>query len=713
VSFLQELKRRNVFRVGIAYGVATWLLIQVSDTVFPRIGLPDSAVTLVIALLAIGFIPALIFAWAFEVTPEGVKREKDVDRGQSIVNVTARRLDRSITIVLALALGYFMWDKFSSGSDEVNQSVQEETLEKSIAVLPFVNMSSDQENEYFSDGLSEELLNLLAKVDGLKVAARTSSFKFKNKDVDIAEVGEKLNVATVLEGSVRKSGNTARITAQLIKVDDGFHLWSETYDRDLDNIFEVQDEIAQAIVEALALPLLGQDQNTIASSKAANFEAYDLYLLGVHMMRSVNDENLEKAADYFSRAVAIDPSYSPAWSTLAATYMLWADFGSLPFDEGMALAEQALNNADPKAAGTIASQGMLHRYRGKLLQAANSFEQVVAMEPNWPHALMGLSDTIAQSDPERSLELAQRAWELDPLSERARNSLINKLANLRQFEGAESLIRKFLLDDPDNPGLYENWAHLYRNQGLIHLAIPKMVMAHNLRPGDSYPAFQLVNLYLRLDDVESAQKWADIAHSRGPETRWTKIGYRTLNSYLGNFDDFLALMEDEIESGVISLSARVYYGTVLAQLGRPDDAIEQYRYVLEEADDGSEGISIRLQADAITELATLLPEGEEKETWLAKLRPWAADLLEQAPDDFNSHLYQAYLAAIEGDRELMIFGLRKAFELGYRGRWFTEVDPIFKAWKNDPEFIALMLEWREDSAWMKQQLEANLEEPAL
>ena len=264
MSFFAELKRRNVVRVGIAYAIAAWIILQATDVIGEILDLPQWGGKLILLMLGVGFVISLFLAWAFELTPEGLKRESEVDRDSSITRVTGRKLDRAIIVVLALALAWFAWDKFSGGgapsarpetaaatATEPEAPSAEKAVDQSIAVLPFINMSADADNEYFSDGLSEELLNLLAQVEGLKVAARTSTFKFKGSDADIAEIGEKLNVATVLEGSVRKAGDQVRITAQLIMVDDGFHLWSENYDRRLDNIFEVQDEIASAIVDAL------------------------------------------------------------------------------------------------------------------------------------------------------------------------------------------------------------------------------------------------------------------------------------------------------------------------------------------------------------------------------------------------------------------------------------------------------------------------------
>ncbi len=277
MSLFNELKRRNVFKVAIAYIVVAWLVMQVADVVVNNIEAPGWVFQVLLLFLALGLPFAIIFAWAFEMTPDGLKREHEVDRSQSITGDTGRKLDFTIIGVLVLALGYFAWDKFVLSVDreaalveaarqEVSAQVASEEAEKpqttesgqSIAVLPFVNMSSDTEQEYFSDGLSEELLNLLAKIPELRVTSRSSAFSYKGKDFKIADVGRELGVAHVLEGSVRKAGNQVRITAQLIEVENDTHLWSETYDRSLDNIFAIQDEISSAVVDPLKITLLGE-----------------------------------------------------------------------------------------------------------------------------------------------------------------------------------------------------------------------------------------------------------------------------------------------------------------------------------------------------------------------------------------------------------------------------------------------------------------------
>jgi TolB-like protein len=309
-NFFAELKRRNVVRMAGLYLVGAWLLTQVASTVLPMFGAPEWWPRSVVILLAIGFIPALIFSWVFEVTPEGLKRDEDVPPEQSIAPQNARRMDRMIIAVLLLALGYFVFDKFVLEPRQQRSLSQEllATDAKSIAVLPFVNMSSDKEQEYFSDGLSEELLNQLAQIPQLRVIARTSSFSFKGKELDVSTIAKALNVAHVLEGSVRRSANTLRVTAQLIRASDSSHLWSQTYDRDRTDIFKVQDEIAADVVAALKVKLL-PTQELPKAPRTNNPEAYQQYLQGRYYLNRFSIADFEKARVFLERASELDPEF--------------------------------------------------------------------------------------------------------------------------------------------------------------------------------------------------------------------------------------------------------------------------------------------------------------------------------------------------------------------------------------------------------------------
>jgi len=374
--------------------VVAWLLIQVTETIFPLFGFDDTPARIVVIVLAIGFFPALIFAWAFELTPEGLKKESEVDRTQSLTPHTGKKLDRIILVVLAFALAYFAFDKFvldptrdAELVEETTQKVRSDVLvesygDKSIAVLPFVNMSDDAGNEYFSDGISEELLNLLAKIPELRVISRSSAFSFKGKDIDIPTIAEQLNVAHILEGSVRKAGNQVRITAQLIEARSDTHLWSETFDRTLNDIFAIQDEISATVVERLRISLLGEAPTVDKTDS----KAYVLFLQASHLRKQVTPEDNDKAIELYEEALAIDPDYPPAWNGLATVHINQGYDGALPFNEAYRLANKATNRAlaiDPENAVAHAQLGTLAMsYDGDLAAAAGHYERALALEPN-------------------------------------------------------------------------------------------------------------------------------------------------------------------------------------------------------------------------------------------------------------------------------------------------------------------------------------------
>jgi TolB-like protein/Tfp pilus assembly protein PilF len=402
LSFFKELKRRNVIRVAIAYLAGAWLLIEVAGTLFPAFGVPDWGVRFVVIVLALGFLSALIISWVYELTPEGLKREKDVVRDVSITQLTAKRLDWVTIGLIAAALVFIAADRFWMSPRHPEQPAapvevvtdHEQASEpepqyppNSIAVLPFVNMSSDPEQEYFSDGLSEELLNLLTRIPELRVVARTSSFSFKGQNLEIPEIARRLKVAHVLEGSVRKAGNRVRITAQLIKANDGYHLWSESYDRTLNDIFAIQDEIAAEVVAQLKVELLGD----VPIVKKINPQAFALYLQARHLGSQHTAEAFEQSNRLYQQALAIDPNYATAWAGLARNYHLQAGIGLLPNNEGNLQARAAAQQAlaiDPEHALAHAYLGRIAAmYDQDLESAARHLERALALEPANPDIL--------------------------------------------------------------------------------------------------------------------------------------------------------------------------------------------------------------------------------------------------------------------------------------------------------------------------------------
>jgi TolB-like protein len=402
LSLFNELKRRNVFKVAIAYIVMAWLIMQVADVILNNIASPGWVFQTILLLLGIGFLIAMFFAWAFEMTPEGLKREHEVDRSQSITPHTGKKLNNLIFAFMALALAYFVYDKFvlssgretaaiesaleDAGSRAVNEQVASDVEsaepDTSIAVLPFADMSPNKDQDYFSDGLSEELLNLLAKIPELRVAARTSSFSFKGQNLEIPEIAERLQVAHVLEGSVRTAGDQIRITAQLIKADDGYHMWSETFDRKLENVFAIQDEIAAEVVNQLKVTLLG----AVPTVSKTDPQAYALFLRGRQLSRQFTAESLVQANELYEQALAIDPGYAVVWAELSRNYTNQGGNNLIPLEQSLRLARVATNKAlaiDPDMAEGAAQMGwQAMSFDNDLATAARHFERAFRLEPS-------------------------------------------------------------------------------------------------------------------------------------------------------------------------------------------------------------------------------------------------------------------------------------------------------------------------------------------
>jgi TolB-like protein len=455
-SFFQELKRRNVVRVALAYLVAAWLAMQVMDVMFPALQVPEWVASAVAILLIIGFPFALIFAWAFEITPEGLKREKDVDRNRSITARTGKTLNRVTIAILVAAVAFLLADKFVLRPEGAAETASTD-VKPSVAVLPFVNMSDDKENDYFSDGLAEELLNALAKVPQLQVAGRTSSFQFKGENEDLRLIGQKLNVANVIEGSVRKSGARLRITAQLIDTENGYHLWSNTYDRKLDDVFAVQDDIAREVAEALRVTLLG-DNSGQPKHGTMNVDAHNLYLKAVYFLDHASADNYAKADDSLQHAIELDPTYADAWAlrSIVSGQIVsgFAGNGSEDFIKGFetarAYAKKALG-LDPELPMAYIAQGVVATVVDRDFEAGVShFSRALELAPNDVTALNWLAITReCQGRLDEALALTEKLQQLDPLSIEAHRERGDTLIYSGRLDDAMAVYRDALRLQPD------------------------------------------------------------------------------------------------------------------------------------------------------------------------------------------------------------------------------------------------------------------------
>ena len=416
MAFLAEIKRRRVGKVAIAYGAVAWGVTEGSSVVLPALGVPEWVLSWIVVFLLVGFPIAMALAWIFDVGPDGIQRTEPLPEEAPAAQVKLRIAYAVAVLACMAGLGYVLYER---GVGRANAGA----ARSSIAVMPFANLSGDQSKDYFSDGMSEELLNLLARVPGLQVAARTSSFAYKGREVDVREIGKELGVETVLEGSVRQAGDQVRITAQLIDTDTGFHLWSETYDRQMADIFQVQDEIARAIVDKLRIQLAPSDQ--VAQHQKVptqNVEAYELYLQGRAVWKKRGEDNLKKAIELYQAALARDPGFARAHAALASAYVVMPGYTEDENDQEkfFGLAETSARQAlaiDPNIGEAHAVLAQLNADRGDLLDAESGFFFAISLEPNEPtphHWYSLLLSKVGRIG--AALDQARRAQELDPTS---------------------------------------------------------------------------------------------------------------------------------------------------------------------------------------------------------------------------------------------------------------------------------------------------------
>ncbi len=567
MSFFKELKRRNVFRVGAAYIIIAWLVAQVLQLVFESFGTPDWVIKTVLVLLAAGLPFSLFFAWAFEMTPEGIKREHEVDRTQSITTHTGKKLDYMIIGVLALSLTYLAYDKFvlSTGRETaaIESAVEAATSQalteqaaieaaaaqsrKSIAVLPFINMSDDASNEFFSDGMSEELLNLLAKIPELRVTSRSSAFSYKGKDFKITDVGRDLNVAYVLEGSVRKVGNQVRITAQLIRVDGDVHLWSETYDRSLDNIFAIQDEIAASVVAQLKLKLFAD----VPTVQETDPEAYALFLQARHLSNLLTPEGWEQANLLYQQAIAIDPDYANSWAGLSRNYVNLTGYNLLPPEEGIRKAREAANQAlaiDPKNAMAYSSLGWIAMtYNDELVVAARHYERAMELEPTNLSVIRNSAMLVMRLGRlDEAIALGEFATTHDPVNPVAFLNMSDRYIRAERLDEAIKSARTALWLSPGIGGARYRLGEAFLRKGLPEQALAFFSLEEDEEwrvKGTALASYDLG----RLTEYEKA--FAELRERWGE--RWP-IEIAHVYAWIGDADEVFYWLEKELEVNGLS-----------------------------------------------------------------------------------------------------------------------------------------------------------------
>jgi serine/threonine-protein kinase len=559
-NFLAELKRRNVYKVAVAYAVVGWLFVQVATQVFPFFEIPNWAVRLVVLGIVIGFPIALVIAWAFELTPEGLKRTEDVD-------LIAGRVPKKhawiyvIVIAGALSLGLFFLGRYTARNATPPHDASPARTDaatavpgKSIAVLPLLNESGDPHDEYFSDGLSEELIAALAQINGLKVIGRSSSFRFKDRKEESKTIGEQLGVSTLLEGTVRKQGDRVRIVAELINAADGIALWTRTFDRELKDIFAVQEEIARAVAESLKVTLLGSQDRPAQRGTPSNVEAHNAYLQGHFHFQRRNLEDYRKAVGYFDQAIRLDPNYALAYTERSEA---WSFIGDLTgqhepgWSNARSDAEKAVAIA-PELAEARAALGWV-RFFAEWKFAAGLNELYRANELSPGNATV--NDLLARcivyvGKLDEAEGQARRAVELDPLSNSAQSNLARVLYVRNKLDEADAVARKAVELQPTAASGHRYQVFIAIERGDSETALREA----QLEPDENYRRFELALAYYARGDRSAA----DLALAELIATSRDKLAYQIGQVYAvrGEKDkafEWLQIALDTHDTGMLGL----------------------------------------------------------------------------------------------------------------------------------------------------------------
>ncbi|VUX56211.1 membrane protein of unknown function [uncultured Woeseiaceae bacterium] len=723
MSLFNELKRRNVFRVAIAYVIVAWLVIQVADVVLNNITAPDWVFQVLILFLAIGFPFAVIFAWAFEMTPEGLQREHEVDRSRSITSQTGRRLDFLIIGVLVVAVGILLVDKFLlSESPMTPETVAEDVAVlkdtvPSIAVLPFANMSADESSAYFSDGLADTVLHMLAQIRELRVAARTSSFQFRGQSLDVAEIGERLNVGTILEGSVQRSGDKIRVTAQLIDVSSGYHLWSGNFDRELKDIFAIQDEIATAVVSALKVSLLGESAVVLNRDQTDNVDAYTNYLLGINDLNYWTMDSIASAISHFREAVRLDPDYVAAHSMLGRAYLENTNNGSMDLAEGLAAARVAANHAlniSANSSAALAVLGLADLREGKLDTAGQILNKAVENGPNDTFALNSYAEyLLTDGRPAEGIATLRKILSLDPLSESALRKLTYILSRLEQFSEASETLARWKNIYPMSPvaGWYESWNESV--QGNFAAAIAPMTHGSLLDKNDPEYLVELGILYLEMDMPTEASQWFDRAVEVNPQHPVSRAAPLWVNDYLQqnqdeNFQLARELLNDRVDerSGSRSTALRVLVEHA-ARTGRHEVALETldnlYPHLF---DDPPYDLNVDPTATYYAGIALIQSGDNERGSYLMQSFSELEERYEE-PYGVSRASFAARLILGDTDGALdKLAGLAQKRYHNFLNRLMLERSSVFDPLRNEPAFIELLDKYRENAAEQRLMLQA-------
>lgn len=672
MQILSELKRRNVFRAVIGYVVVAWLILQVIDVLSDILELPAWPSQLILLALIVGLPIVILISWLYELTPDGFTRDSNASASDSAKTyITKQKMDRAIIAVLAIAVAFLVANSFLLPQLVVRKNT--DTI-ISVAVLPFVNMSSDPETEFFSDGLSEELLNVLAQINNFRVPGRTSSFAFKNKNVDIREIGVLLNVTNILEGSVRRQGDDIRITAQLNEAKTGSQIWSSTFDRKFSDIFAIQDEIATKVSIALKQTLSNEDRQTIDKNSTQNPDAFQSFLLGKHYLDLRTPDSYKKALAAFQSATEVDPSYARSWAGQALAYRALLRAGLIDADKASKLGRTALRRAQDIDEFDYWVQYVKASWAETRESRVAALERAIESNPNDPSAYISLAwthDTFIQGSPRRT-ELLRMAYERDPLSLTAVEQYAIQLMNVGEDEYALRLLSGLRSFNPDWVGTYQTMARIMEGKGKIGIAASELRMLQKMQPQLQWLPFWLAKYHIVWGDYEAAQSFLNLVRD-APRFHKKYLLYKaSLAARNGKFDE-----ANRIALGLGEVKKDAFLGIKLAQLSlltnNPEvasaDADEFF-----ESHPENDFLDHHLTAAVAYHRVGRLADATARARWVIS----QADLAES-----NGMVHwwwpqcRSVANAVLGNTDAALNDLEIAIELGYLGMPITSTDHVF------------------------------------
>jgi TolB-like protein/DNA-binding winged helix-turn-helix (wHTH) protein/Tfp pilus assembly protein PilF len=705
MPILAELKRRNVFRVAAAYAIVAWLLVEVASVVLPTFKAPEWVMQVFTFLVILGFPLALIFAWAFELTPGGIKRESAVDPAESITHLTGRKLDFAIIGLLALAVVFLVVNHYFLPPPE---------REKSIAVLPFANRSANEEDAFFVDGMHDDIVTHLSKIRSLKVISRTSVMAYRNRTKNLKTIGQELGVATVLEGGVQRAGDQIRVSVQLIDAETDDHLWADTYDRELTtaNVFAIQTEIATAIADALRATLSPEERARLATVPTENLAAYKAYLLGRQRLARETTAALGEAVDYFQQAIELDPGFALAYVGLAETYVTQVWWTGLAWEERLAKAQAAADKAlalDDQLGEAYNSLAGIKEERGDIEGAEAMYRRALELNPNYVMAYnwYGYILRAYLGRYEEALALHRKAAELDPLSVGIILEVGADLESLGRFDEALARYQRALEVDPGHAAAYYYIGDYYRSvSGRLDEAVVWRAKGIRLDPGNPGNYAFLGTYFLDLGDFDRAEYWIERSLELGPEILYSNLAMQALHLYRG--DEAAAL---DYARRVFELWPSFVPGLLRdheLRAGRYAEARalyeESYPELLNERDPTVDG-SNRWAAIHLALVLAKSGEQDRADLLLSRSLQYIQTVPRRGEAGYGIADVQIY--ALQGEKQKALSALRQAIDEGWRGSWRYSLESwqyslkynsALESLHDEPEFQAMVAEIEADMA---------------